>query len=205
MVIHYGWDLEVNLYWFIFYRELVYLQNLVSYRIVGSQCQSCVEYQSPARVVLSIRQDQVQGSVMTFLTNLCSITTKRQLLPLICCSSQAYFLHLLFSWTLNVPCATSDMLFKLGIFLPSVAFLNPKCALWDCPRPAQGSNEGLVYCNNFHEELALSEGTPGMCLVLRPGRIDLKDGPLFAALTARVNGRTIGIPELHGAATSKTP
>ncbi len=33
----------------------------------------------------------------------------------------------------------------------------------------------------------------------------LKDGPLFAALTACVNGRAVGIPELHGAATSETP
>jgi hypothetical protein len=98
---------------------------------VGSQCQSCVEYQSPARVVLSIRQDQVQGSVMTFLTDLCSITTKRQLLPLICCSRPVQHNH-------QTPIATSDMLFK-------------------------------------------------------------------PALTARVNGRAIGIPELHGAAISKTP
>ncbi|CAM6008012.1 unnamed protein product [Sphagnum balticum] len=105
----------------------------------------------------------------------------------------------------QTPIATSDMLFKPGIFPPSIAFLNPKCALWDCPRPAQGGNEGLVYCSSFHEELALSEGAPGMCPVLRPGGIDLKDGPLFAALTARVNGRAVGIPELHGAATSKTP
>jgi hypothetical protein len=71
--------------------------------------------------------------------------------------------------------ATSDMLFKPDIFPPSIALLNPKCALWDCPRPAQGGDEGLVYCSGFHEELALSEGDPGMCLVLRPGRIDLKD------------------------------
>jgi hypothetical protein len=105
----------------------------------------------------------------------------------------------------QTPITTSDMLFKPGIFPPSIAFLNPKCALWDCPRPAQGGNEGLVYCSSFHEELALSEGAPGMCPVLRPGGIDLKDGPLFAALTARVNGRAVGIPELHGAATSKTP
>jgi hypothetical protein len=53
--------------------------------------------------------------------------------------------------------------------------------------------------------LALSEGAPGMCPVLRPGGIDLKDGPLFSALKARVNGQAVGIPELHGAATSKTP
>jgi hypothetical protein len=103
------------------------------------------------------------------------------------------------------PHTTSDMSFGQVILTPPIAFLNPKCALWDCPRPAQGVNEGLVYCSSFHEELALSEGAPGMCPVLRPGGIDLKDGPLFSALKARVNGQAVGIPELHGAATSKTP
>ncbi|CAK9272769.1 unnamed protein product [Sphagnum jensenii] len=103
------------------------------------------------------------------------------------------------------PHTTSDMSFGQVILPTPIAFLNPKCALWDCPRPARGVNEGLVYCSSFHEELALSEGAPGMCPVLRPGGIDLKDGPLFSALKARVNGQAVGIPELHGAATSKTP
>jgi hypothetical protein len=43
-----------------------------------------------------------------------------------------------------MPIATSDMLFKLGTFPLSIDFLNPKCVLWDCPRLAQGGNEGLV-------------------------------------------------------------
>ncbi|XP_024376073.1 transcription factor VOZ1 isoform X2 [Physcomitrium patens] len=88
---------------------------------------------------------------------------------------------------------------------PVAAHLHPKCALWDCPRPSRGSNEVTYYCSRFHEDLALNEGAPGMCPVVRPGGIDLKDGPLFAALAARVNGHAVGIPELQGAATSKSP
>lgn len=53
--------------------------------------------------------------------------------------------------------------------------------------------------------MAVAEGAPGMCPVLRPGGIDLKDGPLFAALMARVQGHAVGIPELKGGATAKSP
>jgi hypothetical protein len=88
---------------------------------------------------------------------------------------------------------------------PLAAYLHPKCALWDCPRPARGGNEGTYYCSSFHEDLAVNEGAPGMYPVVRPGGIDLKDGPLFAALAARVDGHAVGIPELQGAATSKSP
>jgi hypothetical protein len=44
-----------------------------------------------------------------------------------------------------------------------------------------------------------------MCPILRPGGIDIKDGPLFATLKACVNGQAIGILELHGVAISKMP
>nr|XP_010916038.1 transcription factor VOZ1 isoform X1 [Elaeis guineensis] len=88
---------------------------------------------------------------------------------------------------------------------PPSAFLMPKCALWDCPRPAQGSEWYQDYCSSFHATLALHEGPPGMTPVLRPGGIDLKDGPLFAALTAKTQGKNVGIPECEGAATAKSP
>ncbi|XP_021765999.1 transcription factor VOZ1-like [Chenopodium quinoa] len=95
-------------------------------------------------------------------------------------------------------------------FLPNVcpppaAFLGPKCALWDCPRPAQGSDWWLDYCSSFHATLALNEGPPGMSPVLRPGGIGLKDGLLFAALSAKAQGKDVGIPECEGAATAKSP
>ncbi|CAD5174064.1 unnamed protein product [Musa acuminata subsp. malaccensis] len=88
---------------------------------------------------------------------------------------------------------------------PPSAFLRPKCALWDCPRPAQGSEWCQDYCSSFHANLAVSEGPPGMTPVLRPGGIDLKDGPLFAALNARTEGKNVGIPVCEGAATAKSP
>ncbi|ONK79095.1 uncharacterized protein A4U43_C01F2890 [Asparagus officinalis] len=88
---------------------------------------------------------------------------------------------------------------------PASAFLNPKCALWDCPRPAEGKRWCQDYCCSGHASLALSEGLPGMNPVLRPGGIDLKDGPLFAALAAKTQGKIVGIPECEGAATTKSP
>uniref|UniRef100_A0A1D1ZBW8 Smc-like protein Sph2 n=1 Tax=Anthurium amnicola TaxID=1678845 RepID=A0A1D1ZBW8_9ARAE len=88
---------------------------------------------------------------------------------------------------------------------PAAAFLRPKCALWDCPRPAKGSEWFLDYCSSVHALLALNEGPPGMIPVLRPGGIDLKDGPLFAALIAKTQGKNVGIPECEGAATTKSP
>uniref|UniRef100_A0A7I4F7B2 Uncharacterized protein n=1 Tax=Physcomitrium patens TaxID=3218 RepID=A0A7I4F7B2_PHYPA len=48
------------------------------------------------------------------------------------------------------------------IIPPSAAFLYPKCALWDCPRPAVGPNGRAHYCSHFHEDLAIKEGAPGM-------------------------------------------
>lgn len=88
---------------------------------------------------------------------------------------------------------------------PPAAFLGPKCALWDCPRPAQGSDWCPDYCNSFHATLALNEGPPGMTPVLRPGGIGLKDGLFFAALSAKTEGKDVGIPKCEGAATAKSP
>ncbi|KAH9310075.1 hypothetical protein KI387_037986, partial [Taxus chinensis] len=92
-----------------------------------------------------------------------------------------------------------------GICPPPAAFLGPKCALWDCPRPARGSEWCQDYCSNYHGTLALNEAPQGMSPVLRPGGIDLKDGPLFAALSAKTMGKAVGIPECEGAATTKSP
>ncbi|CAL1410299.1 unnamed protein product [Linum trigynum] len=93
-----------------------------------------------------------------------------------------------------------------GICPPPSAFLGPKCALWDCARPAQGGLDfWQVYCSRFHHDLALNEGLPGMGPVLRPGGIGLKDGLLFAALGAKAEGRDVGVPDCEGAATTKSP
>ncbi|XP_074574143.1 transcription factor VOZ1-like [Curcuma longa] len=88
---------------------------------------------------------------------------------------------------------------------PPSAFLRPKCALWDCPRPTQGSEWCQDYCSSFHATLAINEGPPGMTPVLRPGGIDLKDGPLLSALSAKILGKNVGIPVCEGAATTKSP
>ena len=95
-------------------------------------------------------------------------------------------------------------------YLPSIcpppsAFLGPKCALWDCPRPAQALDWCQDYCSSFHAALAMNEGPPGMSPVLRPGGIGLKDGLLFAALSSKAQGKDVGIPECEGAATAKSP
>ncbi|NP_001146575.1 Transcription factor VOZ1 [Zea mays] len=86
------------------------------------------------------------------------------------------------------------------------AFLKPKCALWDCPRPAVGSERWHDYCSMYHADLAVQEeGPPGTMPVIRPRGIDLKDGPLFAALSAKIQGKNVGIPICEGAATAKSP
>ncbi|KAI3439873.1 uncharacterized protein J3R85_004291 [Psidium guajava] len=87
---------------------------------------------------------------------------------------------------------------------PPSAFLGPKCALWDCQRPAQGSEWCLDYCSTMHADLALSEGSPGMKPVLRPGGIGLKDDRLLSSLVAKMQGKNVGIPECHGAAIEKS-
>ncbi|KAL3577049.1 hypothetical protein D5086_022332, partial [Populus alba] len=89
---------------------------------------------------------------------------------------------------------------------PPSAFLGPKCALWDCPRPAQGGLDWYQdYCSSFHHAVALNEGPPGLSPILRPGGIGLKDGLLFSSLSAKVEGKDVGIPECEGAATAKSP
>ncbi|KAL6542819.1 hypothetical protein OROHE_010339 [Orobanche hederae] len=91
---------------------------------------------------------------------------------------------------------------------PPSAFLGPKCALWDCPRPALSldwSQKPDDYCSTYHAGLAPGEGYPGRLPVLRPGGIGLKDNLLFAALGAKAQGKDVGIPECEGAATAKSP
>ncbi|XP_019413456.1 PREDICTED: transcription factor VOZ1-like isoform X1 [Lupinus angustifolius] len=88
---------------------------------------------------------------------------------------------------------------------PPSAFLSPKCALWDCFRPAQGLICCLDYCSSGHEILANNEGLPGTTPILRPGGIDVKDGPLLAAVRAKTHGKEVGIPKCEGAASTKSP
>ncbi|KAF5760750.1 putative transcription factor VOZ family [Helianthus annuus] len=95
---------------------------------------------------------------------------------------------------------------------PPFAFLGPKCALWDCPRPAQGwcSDRPVQgwfpdYCSGLHAATAQNEGQFGMTPVLRPKGIELKDSLLFAALSAKSQGKDVGVPECEGAATTKSP
>ncbi|KAK1368743.1 Transcription factor like [Heracleum sosnowskyi] len=86
---------------------------------------------------------------------------------------------------------------------PPSAFLGPKCALWDCPRPVLGWNQD--YCSTFHGDLAPNEGRPGMTPVLRPGGIGLKDNLLFSALKAKIEGKDVGVPDCEGAASARCP
>ncbi|XP_073300220.1 transcription factor VOZ1-like isoform X2 [Primulina huaijiensis] len=91
---------------------------------------------------------------------------------------------------------------------PPSAFLGPKCALWDCPRPALASDwsqKSDDYCSTYHTQLAPAEGYRGSPPVVRPGGIGLKDNLLFAALSSRAQGKDVGIPECEGAATTKSP
>lgn len=86
---------------------------------------------------------------------------------------------------------------------PVSAFLGPKCAFWECSRPA--SNRCQNYCSSGHALLALNEGLLGRPPILRPGGIALKDSSLFAALNAKTQGKDVGIPSCEGAATLKCP
>lgn len=98
--------------------------------------------------------------------------------------------------------------YQPNICPPPSAFLGPKCALWDCPRPALGldwSREPDDYCSVYHAGLAPGEGYHGRPPVVRPGGIGLKDNLLFAALGAKALGKDVGIPECAGAATAKSP
>ncbi|CAA0823634.1 Transcription factor VOZ1 [Striga hermonthica] len=98
--------------------------------------------------------------------------------------------------------------FQQNICPPPSAFLGPKCALWDCPRPALCSDwcqKSDDYCSGHHACLAPTEGYLGRPPVVRPGGIGLKDNLLFAALGAKALGKEVGIPECEGAATAKSP
>ncbi|KAI3466709.1 hypothetical protein Pfo_023372 [Paulownia fortunei] len=98
--------------------------------------------------------------------------------------------------------------YQQSICPPPSAFLGPKCALWDCPRPALGldwSQKPDDYCSIYHAGLAPGEGYPGRPPVVRPGGIGLKDNLLFAALGAKAQQKDVGIPECEGAATAKSP
>ncbi|KAJ9563187.1 hypothetical protein OSB04_008347 [Centaurea solstitialis] len=109
-----------------------------------------------------------------------------------------------------------DALPQMNGFMPTTicpppsAFLGPKCALWDCPRPAaQGwcsDRPGFPdYCSSLHAAIAQNEGRFGMTPVIRPKGIELKDTLLFAALSAKAQGKDVGVPECEGAATAKSP
>uniref|UniRef100_A0A804Q1Z9 Transcription factor VOZ1 n=1 Tax=Zea mays TaxID=4577 RepID=A0A804Q1Z9_MAIZE len=48
-------------------------------------------------------------------------------------------------------------------------YLGPKCALWDCGRPAGGTEDSGDYCNPYHAGLALNDdGLLGIRPVMRP-------------------------------------
>lgn len=107
--------------------------------------------------------------------------------------------------------STEDVFFDMSDLLPTVCpspsqYLGPKCALWDCSRPVRGSEECQDYCDPYHAGVALNDdGLLGTRPVMRPRGIELKDGPLFGALCAKVQGKNVGIPVCEGAATSKSP
>ncbi|KAK2665822.1 hypothetical protein Ddye_004396 [Dipteronia dyeriana] len=88
---------------------------------------------------------------------------------------------------------------------PPSAFMGPKCALWDCLRPALGSEWYRDYCSSFHATLSSSEEFPGLTPVVRPGGIHLKDSLLLVAVDAKAQGKNVGIPKCEGAATAKAP
>lgn len=93
----------------------------------------------------------------------------------------------------------------LQMICPPSAFMGPKCALWDCTRPALGSEWYKDYCSSFHATLASKEGSPGVTPVLRPGGISLKDKLLFVAANVKAQGKNVGIPYCEGAANTKSP
>ncbi|KAF0925213.1 hypothetical protein E2562_015625 [Oryza meyeriana var. granulata] len=107
--------------------------------------------------------------------------------------------------------SSGDVFFHMSDLLTTMCpspsqYLGPKCALWDCGRPVRGSDECKDYCNPYHASLALNDdGLLGTRPVMRPRGIDLKDGPLFSALSAKIQGKNVGIPVCEGAATTKSP
>ncbi|KAF5178166.1 Transcription factor voz1 [Thalictrum thalictroides] len=101
--------------------------------------------------------------------------------------------------------SSGDQISSLVCTVDSPAFLGPKCALWDCSRPAKGLEGCQDYCDNFHLYLASEESLPGRAPIMRCGGIDLVDGHIFAALKTKAQGKVVGIPECEGAATMKCP
>nr|KAJ0211947.1 hypothetical protein LSAT_V11C400177230 [Lactuca sativa] len=92
---------------------------------------------------------------------------------------------------------------QITTFLPTLspppsAFLGPKCALWDCPRPAQGwcSDRPVQgwfpdYCSSLHAAIAQNEGRFGMTPVIRPKGIELKDTLLLLPLVQKHKGKML--------------
>ncbi|GKD46985.1 reactive intermediate deaminase A, chloroplastic-like protein [Tanacetum coccineum] len=87
---------------------------------------------------------------------------------------------------------------------PPSVFLGPKCALWDCPMPAQGG-WSLDYYSSLHAGNAQTEGMSGMISAEHLKGIDLNDNLLVVALSAKTQGKNVGVPECEGAATTKSP
>ncbi|MFS7888869.1 putative transcription factor VOZ family [Helianthus anomalus] len=74
---------------------------------------------------------------------------------------------------------------------------------WCSDRPVQGWFPD--YYSVLHVVTAQNEGQFGMAHVLRPKGIELKDSLLFDALSAKSQGKDVGVPECEGAATAKSP
>ncbi|GKB68584.1 transcription factor VOZ1-like protein isoform X1, partial [Tanacetum coccineum] len=87
---------------------------------------------------------------------------------------------------------------------PPSTFLGPKCALWDCPMPAQGG-WSPDYCSSLHAGNAQTKGMSGMISAEHPKGIDLNDNLLVVALSAKTQGKNVGVPECEGATTTKSP
>ena len=97
-----------------------------------------------------------------------------------------------------------EFLHEITSPLPPSAFLGPKCALWDCPRPAQGGR-CPDYCNILHADNAQTEGMPGMRPVILQKGIDLNNNFLVFVHSAKTHGKNVGVPECEGEATTKSP
>ncbi|TQE03887.1 hypothetical protein C1H46_010551 [Malus baccata] len=83
---------------------------------------------------------------------------------------------------------------------PESAFLGPKCALWDCSRPAQVSCQD--YCSGCHALLARNEGFPGNTPILRPHFLSsrvkrLGSGSFLVSLEGPLRVET-GLPDYSG-------
>ncbi|GJS90065.1 transcription factor VOZ1-like protein isoform X1 [Tanacetum coccineum] len=61
------------------------------------------------------------------------------------------------------------------------------------------------YCSSLHVVNAQTEGMSGMIPVERLKSIELNDNLLISALSAKTQGKNVGVPECEGAATAKSP